>query len=72
MTIPKHELYALDLSTARWYKASASAGEGECFEVADLPDGGKAVRDSKTPGRGDLRFTAAEWVARAGCLAGEL
>jgi hypothetical protein len=46
---------------------------GECFEVTDLPDGGKAVRDSKNPGRGDLRFTAAEWAAaRAGFLAGEL
>ncbi|MYV98207.1 DUF397 domain-containing protein [Streptomyces sp. SID3343] len=69
----KTDLYAHDLTAATWRKSSASAGEGECFEVTDLPGGGKAVRDSKNPGRGDLRFTAAEWAAaRAGFLAGEL
>jgi hypothetical protein len=32
--------------------------------VADLPDGGRAVRDSKDHGHGSiLRFTAREWQA---------
>ena len=32
--------------------------------MADLPGGGRAVRDSKDHGRGPvLMFTAAEWLA---------
>lgn len=69
----KAELYASDLSTAAWRKASASAGENNCVEVADLPRGGVAIRDSKNPGREPLRFDAAEWAAfREGVIAGEL
>jgi hypothetical protein len=69
----KADLYAHDLATAVWRKASASGGEGNCVEVADLPGGGKAVRDSKRPELGALRYTAAEWAAfRAGVIAGEL
>jgi hypothetical protein len=73
VSTPKAELYALDLSGAVWRKASASGGEGNCVEVADLPDGGKAVRDSKRPDLAPMRYTAAEWAAfKAGVLAGEL
>jgi hypothetical protein len=69
----KADLYAHDLSNATWLKASASGAEGNCVEVADLPGGGKAVRDSKRPELGALRYTAAEWAAfRAGVIAGEL
>jgi hypothetical protein len=69
----KAELYALDISAAAWRKASASAGEGNCVEIADLPGGGVAVRDSKNPGREPLRFDAAEWAAfREGVIASEL
>lgn len=69
----KAELYAYDLSTAAWRKASASGGEGNCVEVADLPGGGKAVRDSKRPEAQPLRYTASEWAAfRTGVIAGEL
>jgi len=35
-------------------------------EVADLPDGGAAVRDSKDPDGPKLVFTRAEWVAFLG------
>lgn len=48
-----------------WRKSSYSGGEqGTCVEVADLPDGGRLVRDTKDQGRGPtLRFTADEWRA---------
>ncbi|MGP2440656.1 DUF397 domain-containing protein [Streptomyces sp. JW3] len=73
MKDPKAELYAEELSGARWRKASASAGENDCVEVAELPRGARAVRDSKNPERDPLRFTASEWAAfRAGVIAGEL
>lgn len=48
----------------RWRKATASGGEGgNCVEVADLPVGGYAVRDSKNPGDGYLVVDRAEWRA---------
>lgn len=52
-----------DSSAAVWRKSSRSNGQGNCVEVADLPDGGKAVRDSKDPDGPKLVFTAAEWAA---------
>jgi hypothetical protein len=55
-----------------WRKATASAANGNCVEVAPVPDGGVAVRDSKDPEGPILRFTAAEWAAFAeGMAAGE-
>nr|WP_242436667.1 DUF397 domain-containing protein [Streptomyces sp. CB02488] len=72
MTNRKANLYAFDLSTVAWRKATASAGENNCVEIADLPGGGRAVRDSKNPERPALRFTATEWAAfRAGVIANE-
>ncbi|ANY08225.1 DUF397 domain-containing protein [Pseudonocardia sp. HH130630-07] len=48
-----------------WRRSSLSNGNGgNCVEVADLPDGGRALRDSKDQGTGPvLRFTPAEWRA---------
>ena len=55
-----------------WRKASASTSNGNCVEVAPVPGGGVAVRDSKDPQGPILRFTAAEWAAFAeGMAAGE-
>jgi hypothetical protein len=34
----------------RWVKSSLSYANGDCVEVARLPDGRLAVRDSKDPG----------------------
>lgn len=47
-----------------WRKSSRSGNGGtDCVEVADLHDGGRAVRDSKDPHGPVLRFTAGEWAA---------
>ncbi|MFI5758439.1 DUF397 domain-containing protein [Streptomyces sp. NPDC051569] len=68
----KAELHTFDLAGAPWRKASASAGENNCVEVAQLPHGGKAVRDSKRPGAGALRYTATAWAAfSAGLVSGD-
>jgi hypothetical protein len=55
------------------WRTSSLTDNGTCVEVADLPDGGRLVRDTKL---GDaspvLRYTAAEWQAFiAGVKAGE-
>ncbi|MGW2812540.1 DUF397 domain-containing protein [Streptomyces sp. NPDC001415] len=73
MTDRKTELYEQDLDGAVWRKATVSGAENDCVEVAELPHGARAVRDSKNPEREPLRFTASEWAAfRAGVIAGEL
>lgn len=51
-----------DLGTA-WRTASFSTGGNQCVEVAVLPTGNVAVRDSKNPGTGLQIFSAATWAA---------
>ena len=36
-----------DLANAKWFKASASGGNGDCLEAAFLGDGQVALRDSE-------------------------
>jgi hypothetical protein len=71
----KTELYALDLRGVSWTKSSKSHDDDppdNCVEVALLGDGAVALRDSKAPERGDLRFTGGEWAAfKAGVEIGE-
>lgn len=52
----------------KWYKSSYSSGTGECVEVADLPAGVRAVRDSKNPDGGMLMFAHAQWSAFTAAL----
>lgn len=65
----KPDLYAIEISSLSWQKSSLTANNGDCFELAPLPDGGVAVRDSKNPDRPHLCFTAAEWAAFKGGIA---
>ncbi|ETA00765.1 DUF397 domain-containing protein [Frankia sp. CcI156] len=46
-----------------WQLSSYTNGSGACVEVASLPEGGRAVRDSKDRSGPILVFTAAEWTA---------
>jgi hypothetical protein len=56
-----------DLSRASWRTSSYSGGNngggGQCVEVAALPDGRIAVRNSKRPDEGTVFFTRAEMAA---------
>jgi hypothetical protein len=55
-----------------WFKSSRTQNQGQCVEVAWLPDGRVGVRDSKSPDAGHLTFTPAEWDAfTAGVAGGE-
>ncbi|WP_024803796.1 DUF397 domain-containing protein [Nocardia sp. BMG51109] len=62
----------IDLSNARWFKSSRSAGKQECVEAAHVSGGRVAVRDSKNPTGPALVFTPSEWDAfTTGVLDGE-
>ena len=65
----------MDLADARWRKSSFSGGHdygNGCVEVAFLPDGGVAIRDTKDRSLAPHVYTATEWHAfLAGVRAGE-
>ncbi len=50
-----------DFTNARWFKSSASSVTG-CVEVAHLPSGLVAVRDSKDISKAPHVFNRREWV----------
>ena len=60
---PQPSKYDIDLSAARWRISSHSSGRGSCVELAALPAGHVAVRDSTDRSRPALVFDAAEWRA---------
>jgi len=45
-----------------WHKSSYSGAQNNCVEVAGLPDGGRAVRDSKREDSPVLTFSRAKWA----------
>ena len=52
-----------DLDSAAWRVSSYSAASGNCVEIAGLPNGRRAVRDSKNPTGPMLILSLAEWSA---------
>jgi Domain of unknown function (DUF397) len=55
-----------DYEGLSWIKSSLSFSNSNCVEIAPLPGGGVAMRDSKDPGGPVLRFTRGEWRAFLG------
>jgi hypothetical protein len=52
----------VNLTGATWRKSTYSNGTGgDCVEIADMPHGGHALRDSKNPDGPKLIFTPGEW-----------
>jgi hypothetical protein len=51
-----------EVSSLAWRKASKSAGNGECVEVASAPNS-VAIRDSKNPSGAMLTSSRSVWGA---------
>jgi hypothetical protein len=51
-----------EFSSLRWFKSSFSGGNG-CVEIAHMPGGGAALRDTKDRGKDPHVFDRAEWQA---------
>ena len=50
------------MNSFKWVKSSYSGGESaNCVEIAVLPDGGRAVRDSRNPDGAILVLTTSQW-----------
>jgi hypothetical protein len=45
-----------------WVKSSFSGNNGNCVEVAQIPDDGRAIRDSKVPHGPMLAVSASGWA----------
>ncbi|MCW2902174.1 MAG: hypothetical protein JWO67_4439 [Streptosporangiaceae bacterium] len=54
-----------ELAGATWRTSSYSGSGDQCVEVASLPSGHRAVRDSKDPGGPVLLFGHREWQSFA-------
>lgn len=56
-----------DLTGATWRKSSRSGAGNDCVELV-VAETGAAVRDSKRPAAGDIRFGGTGWHAFLGVL----
>ena len=54
---------ATELDGVTWQKSRISNSQGNCVEIAALPDGGAAVRNSRDPQGPALIYTRAEMQA---------
>lgn len=54
---------AVELEGVAWRKSGRSNSQGNCVEVAELPGGNVAVRNSRHPGGPALIYTQAEMAA---------
>lgn len=67
MSIVHNGMPAAELHGIRWIKSGRSGSTGgNCVEMAFLPDGQVAVRNSRQPDGPALVFTSAEWTAFVG------
>ena len=58
----------INIMNATWFKSSRSTFNGNCVEIARLPEGQWAVRDSKNRAGDVLIFTAREWASFVGAV----
>jgi hypothetical protein len=63
MNEPHNGMLATGLNRVNWFKSSHSNPSGNCVEVASLPSGEIAVRNSRFPGGPVLLYTQAEIAA---------
>lgn len=72
MTHSYNGIPATEIAGVTWQKSQHSNPNGACVEVAVLPDGGIAVRNSRFPSGPALVYTRAEIAAfLAGAKDGE-
>lgn len=63
MNLAYNGIQASQLDRAVWRKSHHSNPSGNCVELAELPDGGVAIRNSRDPAGPALTYSRAEVTA---------